>query len=320
MPSTRDLRYKRPFPFFSAHFETIYPALCRKVTHLPPAVRERIHLPDRDFLDLDWRWQDARKLVIIQHGLEGSSDRPYVLGMAKCFLNSGYDVLAWNFRSCSGEMNRAATLYHSGATDDLEAVIQHALKTKPYTDITLVGFSLGGNLTLKYLGEKPRPSEIKRAVAISTPLDLEAGSYNLSTPRGIIYEKRFLKNLKAKIRKKAERMPEHFDTDPLDLIKTLRDFDDQYTSRLHGYDNASDYYRQCSSKNFLAGIQVPTLILNAENDPILTPESLDPELTRNLPLVTLEITRYGGHVGYILKNKEGLYWSEQRALEFCGQF
>lgn len=320
MPAKSDLRYRRPFPFFSGHLETIYPALFRKVTSVPPATRERITLADGDFLDLDWRKQGKTKLSIIQHGLEGSSDRPYILGMAKCFYENGHDVLAWNFRGCSGEMNKVAGFYHSGATEDLDAVVQHAINTGNYQDITLIGFSLGGNLTLKYLGEQQRDPRIKRGVAISTPLDLDAGSYNLSSPRGIVYEKRFLRNLREKVLQKALLMPGKIDQTLLKGIKTLRDFDDRFTSKLHGYMDASDYYRKCSSKNFLKGIQVPTLILNAENDPILTPESLDHRLTENIDQVYLETTPYGGHVGYVQRNKAGLYWSEQRALEFCQQF
>ena len=315
MPAIHNKTYKRPLPFFSGHLETIYPSLFRKVDGLVDHTRERLMLSDGDFVDLDWRQQGSKKLVIVQHGLEGSSDRPYVLGIVKHFYHHDFDALAWNYRGCSGEMNQKVRFYHSGATDDLDEVIQRALQD--YDQIYLVGFSLGGNMTLKYLGEETRSEKIKGAVAISTPLDLDKGSDQLSTPRGMIYEKRFLKSLLKKVKAKAELMPDQIDTEPLSQIKTIRQFDDYFTSKLHGYKDATDYYQRCSSKYFLKGIQVPTLIINAKNDPFLTPESLDHSLTINLPNVTLETTTHGGHVGFISQNKDNVYWSEERALQFC---
>ncbi len=318
MPSTHNSSYKRPSAFFSGHLETIYPALFRKVKNLSPATRERLSLRDEDFVDLDWRRQNNQRLVIIQHGLEGSSDRPYMLGMARHFYQNGYDTLAWNYRGCSGEANRKKRFYHSGATDDLHEVIENAEKN--YQEIFLVGFSLGGNITLKYIGEATRSPKIKAAVAISTPLDLDAGASNLSTLRGKIYERRFLKSLKKKLREKDQRMPGTYDMKRLAEIKTIRQFDDAFTSQLHGFKNAKDYYQQCSSRNFLKTIQIPTLILNAVNDPFLTSESLDHALTQNLPWVHMETTTHGGHVGFISQGNEQSYWSEQRALTFCDEY
>lgn len=315
MPAKNNFDYQRPGRFFSSHLETIYPALFRKVGNVSPATRERIDTPDGDFLDLEWRRQGQGKLVIIQHGLEGRADRPYMLGMAKCFFENGFDVLTWSFRGCSGEMNRTARFYHSGATDDLGLVVDAAIGA--YDDLSLVGFSLGGNLTLKYLGEAPRDPRIKRGVAISAPLDLDKGVDKLHSAQGLIYEKRFLRHLKAKVAEKARNMPDKINLENLSKVKTLRDFDDYYTAPLHGFASATDYYRKCSSKFFLAGIQVPTLVLNAKNDPILSEESLDHSLTAHLPLVHLETTAHGGHVGFFEKATQTYYWSEKRALEFC---
>lgn len=315
MPSTHNNSYIRPKRFFSAHLETIYPALFRKVEGISTPKRQRIQTPDGDFLDLDWWKSDNKRLLILQHGLEGSSDRSYILGMSKLFQEHGYDVLAWNFRGCSGEMNLTKRYYHSGATEDLDYVVQLALAL--YDDLTLIGFSLGGNLTLKYLGEKARSPKIKRAVTISVPLDLDAGAENLKTLRGYIYEKRFLKNLRKKVIHKSTHLPQDIDKSLLKMVKTLRDFDEHYTAPLHGFKDATDYYTQCSSKYYLKGIQIPTLILNAKNDPILSPESLDHNLTRDLTNVYLETTEHGGHVGFIDLNDDGVYWSERRALEFC---
>lgn len=317
MPALNNPAYRRPIRFISAHLETIYPALFRKIKNIPKPHRERLELADGDFLDLDWRKQGSKKLVIIQHGLEGSSDRAYVLGMAKHFYDNGYDALCWSFRGCSGEMNRLVRFYHSGATDDLDAVVSRA--SKEYSHMALVGFSLGGNMTLKYLGEQSRTSIIKCAVVVSTPLDLAKGADNLSTTRAKVYERRFLRTLRRKVRDKARAMP-GLDISELTKVKTIRDFDDYFTSKLHGYKDAADYYQKCSSKFFLKGISVPTLILNAKNDPFLTPESLDHELTKNLPLVHLETTTHGGHVGFVTTKQNNVYWSEARALEFCQQF
>lgn len=314
MPSTVNQDYKRPFFYWSAHVETIVPALFRNVNGLMPATRERIDTSDGDFLDLDWRKQASDSLVVITHGLEGSSDRPYVLGMAKVFQDHSFDTLCWNFRSCSGEMNKTGIFYHSGATYDLEAVLARAAE---YPNVYLVGFSLGGNLTLKYLGEDRKlPLNLKKAIVFSTPLDLASGSENLHTLRGRIYERRFLSSLRRKILDKAKVLPGSVDIKALKTVKTLRDFDDYYTAPLHGYKNAADYYTQCSSKHFLSGISRPTVICNALNDPFLTAESLDPELTRELPLVTLETTAHGGHVGFTAKRPSEYYWSELRALNF----
>ena len=153
--------YLPPFFLFSPHLETIYPALLRRVT-LTAYKRERINTPDDDFLDLDWLQKDSNSVVIISHGLEGNSTRPYMKGMAKALSDGGFDVCALNLRGCSGEMNRQLRFYHSGATDDLHTVVEHVISTKRYRSIYLVGFSLGGNITLKYLGEHHADNVIAR--------------------------------------------------------------------------------------------------------------------------------------------------------------
>lgn len=314
MPAIQNSEYQRPKWCLNAHMETIYPALFRKVKNIPPFESQRITTPDQDFLDLFWSKQGSQKCVILQHGLEGSADRPYITGMAKCFFENGFDTLTWNYRGCGDEINRTELFYHSGATYDLDLVISHALPK--YDEVYLVGFSLGGNLTLKYLGEAERNQKIKKAVAISAPLDLDAGVDHLHGKSGLIYEKRFLKNLRKKVISKHEVMPDKISIEHLKKVKTLRDFDDHYTAPIHGFDDAEHYYSECSSKFFLSGIQTKTLILNASNDPFLSQESLDANLTKDLPNVQLEITKHGGHVGFI-DHQSKYYWSEQRALDFC---
>lgn len=303
--------YSRPWFLFNRHVETIYPALFRKV-QLSAYQRERITTPDNDFLNLDWLKAGANQLVVISHGLEGNSGRGYVKGMARTFFENGFDVLAWNYRGCGGEMNKALRFYHSGATDDLATVCDHAFD-KGYHSVFLIGFSLGGNLTLKFAGERHLDSRIKGAVAFSVPLDLYTSSLELAKPSNWIYSRRFLKSLKRKIVEKSRLMP-GLDSDALKNVKSLRHFDDVYTGPLHGFKDALDYYQKSSAISFLEGIKVPSLIVNAKNDPFLSKECF-PEKINN-PLVKFEVTPQGGHVGFASFTGKGLYWTELRALKF----
>ena len=312
------LDYLPPFFLYGAHLETIFPALLRRV-QLVPYTRERIPTPDDDFLDLDWLVKGSGKIAIISHGLEGNSNRAYVKGMAKALHDNGFDVVAWNFRGCSGEMNRQLRFYHSGATDDLDTVLRHVVNTRGYKEIFLVGFSLGGNITLKYLGETDVNPSIKKAVAFSVPMDLRRSCEKISRPLNRIYSNRFLKSLKSKILEKA-RYRKELDITKLRSIKTLTEFDDCYTAPLHGFKNAIDYYEQCSSLRFVKNIRIPTLIINTLNDPFLSPECFPAALLERHPFVRLQILSRGGHVGFTQFNKNGLYWSEQRALEFLSDF
>jgi len=307
--------YKPPFFLFNAHLETIFPSLFRRVSNVP-FVRERIVTPDEDFLDLDWVKKGSSKLVIISHGLEGNSTRGYVKGMARAALMQGFDVLAWNFRGCSGELNSKMKFYHSGATDDLGVVIEHARKS--YPEIYLVGFSLGGNLTLKFLGEQHVPKEVKRVVALSVPLNLHTSCQQIALPSNWIYQRRFLKSLQAKVEAKAKHFPA-IDTTGMRELKTLMDFDDRYTAPLHGFENAVDYYQRCSAIHFLADINIPTLIVNAKNDPFLSSDCYPVHELKSHPYVSLEVPTFGGHVGFAQIGKNGLYWSEERALRFLSQ-
>jgi uncharacterized protein len=314
--SAKELResYLPPFFLFSPHLETIYPALLRRVS-LTPYTRERISTPDDDFLDLDWLQKGSDSVAIISHGLEGSSHRPYIKGMAKALFDYGFDVLAWNFRGCSGEMNRQLRFYHSGATDDLQTVIDHVIHNTKYKSVSLVGFSLGGNLTLKYLGERTVPDIVKRAVVFSVPMDLKSSCDKISLPANRLYSNRFLRSLKNKIVTKA-RVRRELDVTKIERVKTLTQFDDRYTAPLHGFKDANEYYERCSSLGFVSDIKIPTLVINTLNDPFLSEECFPVSLLENHPFVNLQILSRGGHVGFTQFTKNGLYWSEQRALEF----
>ena len=315
--------YRPPWYLPNGHWQTIVPALVRNVGGFTYQ-REVFPTSDGDTLQLDTLTQASSRLVVISHGLEGDSNRPYVRGMTRAFYRDGYDVLAWNFRSCGGVPNQSLRFYHSGATDDLHHVLTQWPGIARYTTIILVGFSLGGNLTLKYLGEQGasiRPA-IRAGITFSVPLDLHACAYQISQPVNRIYHRRFLRQLKQKIMSKHPLFPDELRTEPLARVKTLIDFDDYYTAPLHGFRGAADYYQQCSSKQFLKNITVPTLIVNAQNDPFLTPECyMASDGLKDSP-VTFLAPRQGGHCGFLPQgHRRGEnYWSEQQALEFVNHY
>ena len=329
MPIIRTDDYRPPFWLPDGQSQTIFPSLFRKVEGVN-YMRERIPTIDGDFLDIDFskhnstiessnREQSDRRtvnnsIIILSHGLEGDSSRQYITGMVKNFNAHGFDCIAWNFRSCSGEMNQTKTFYHSGATDDLETVLKHSL-SKGYKKIHLVGFSLGGNLTLKYLGEKGQNlyPEIQKAITFSVPLHLSSSSKKI----GWLYTKRFNKSLINKILEKSQRFPEfQIDTSNIAKIKTLKDFDDAYTSQLHGFIDAEDYYERNSSLYFLDKINIPTLIINAQNDPFLSEECFPFEKIKSMEKVYFQAPKMGGHCGFYPADYQGVLWSEKRALEW----
>lgn len=316
--SVRDKLYTPPPLLGNGHIQTIFPVIFRKIDAVVYQ-RERIRTADNDFLDLDWSTAHHDRLVIISHGLEGNTGRAYIKGMVKAVNHNGWDALAWNYRSCSGEPNCTLQSYHNGVTDDLARVIDHARQTHPYKEIALVGFSLGGNLTLLYLGRETPDPIVKKAVVFSVPCDLKEGARTLAKPLNKIYMKRFLVLLHQKIKAKMELLPGLIDDRDYDKIKDFKTFDDRYTAPLHGFKNALDYWEKCSSKPFIKDIPVPTLIINAKNDPFL-PEACFPvkEAGANKH-VTLCMPDSGGHVGFISFNDKNLYWSEQKAVEFLNQ-
>lgn len=308
--------YNPPHIFKNGHLSTIYAGLFRKIDGLVQK-RERIFLPDGDFLDLDWSYSDhpSNKVTVLLHGLEGNAQRAYIQGSAKAFINNGYDVCAVNFRGCSGEPNTTYRSYHSGATEDLKAVLEHILSRKEYSEIYLKGFSLGGNLLLKYLGERNSiPTELKGAVAVSVPCRLDDSLRQLLAFKNIAYAARFKKNLIEKLRAKQELFPSQITDADIQKIKTLKDFDDVYTSKAHGFKDAMDYYTQCSARQFLAGISVPALIINAKNDSFLGKDCFPTQEAEASKNVYLEIPKYGGHVGFY--GADNLTYTERRAVSF----
>jgi uncharacterized protein len=311
--------YKPPFFFKKGFVSTVYSGLVRKVTLHQE--RERIILDDGDFLDLDWSFSNEKsnKLIILLHGLEGHAQRPYVTGAAKLFNNNNIDAVCVNFRGCSGEDNLLYRSYHSGATEDLEAVINHAILKKEYSEIYLKGISLGGNIVLKYLGERTMiPTEIKAAVAISVPCHLSGSAKELHTFKNVLFHERFKKHLVDRLKIKQKRYTEDLSIKEIESIKTLYDFDNVYTSRAHGFKNAEDYYEKCSCLQFLPQIKTPSLIINALNDSFLSAECYPVKDAKNNPNIFLEMPNYGGHVGFIGKNN--IYYNEYKAFEFMSNY
>jgi len=316
MPVIEKSTYKPPFMLGNNHLQTILPTLFRKVKGINYR-RERLETPDGDFIDLDISSTGSDRAVVLSHGLEGKSDRAYMKGMAKAFNKRGWDAVAFNFRGCSGEMNRTKATYHSGKTEDLHSVVNYLTGVKKYKTIALVGFSLGANLTLKYAGEMGTriPSEIKCAVGISAPCDLVSSSVELHKRKNLIYSWRFLSTLVDKMKEKEYLHPENISRD-YKSVKTLKDFDDKFTAPLNGYIDAMDYWEKCSSVKFISGTAIPILILNAKDDPILGEKCFpfrEAAASKNL---YLEVTEKGGHMGFITLCKNGEFWHETRAAEF----
>jgi predicted alpha/beta-fold hydrolase len=317
MPLIEHSSYKAPFLLNNGHLQTILPAFLRK-SGGRLYQRERINTTDDDFLDLDWARIGSGKIAIISHGLEGNSHRHYVIAMAAMLNQNGWDALAWNYRGCSGEINRQLRMYHNGSIDDLECVVNHVLKKGMHHAIALIGFSLGGNLTLVYLGSRGNDLDRKigKSVVFSVPCDLRASAQLLATWKNKIYMEQFLVSLHSKIKAKMKIMPEVITDSHYYRIRNFKDFDDRYTAPIHGFKDAEDYWARCSSGQFIPEITIPTLIVNALNDPFLA-EGCYPVLQASRSrYVYLETPASGGHVGFIRCARDGSYWSEMRAIEF----
>lgn len=309
--------YNPPLIFKNEHVNTIYRSLFHQIDI--SYQRERINTSDGDFLDLDFLNCDSDQILIIIHGLEGSSDSKYIQNLALQARQSKMNVVAMNLRGCSGEPNLLYPSYHSGQTDDLETVVKYLLNTGQYKNIFLTGYSLGGNQILKWLGEIGElQKEIKRAVTVSVPCDLAGSSEEITKYQNSVYRWRFMTTLKEKLKFKAQKFPEKgLSVDYISKISTFVEFDNLYTAPAHGFKNAQDYYHLCSSKQFIPRIKTPTLLISSLDDTFLS-ESCYPimEAEKNKNFY-LELTQYGGHVGFNsafqLKKSD---WLEKRILNF----
>ena len=319
MPLVETSNYKAPIHLRNGHVSTIIPSLFKKAND-PGYERERLELEDGDFLDIDWlKVPDSEKAVVISHGLEGSSSRYYVINAAKYFHQHGWNVLAWNYRSCSGTMNRNLRLYHHGVTDDLGAIVNHAINNN-YSNVALLGYSMGGSTTLKYLGEQNTEVNplIKAAAVFSVPCNLWNSAEMLLKRSNLIYKRRFLNKLKKKVIAKADQYPEDLDISNIENLNTFHELDTRFTAPLHGFKDAYDFYQTSTCDRVIENIKVPALIVNALNDPLLGQKCYPVELAKSHHYVFLEMPKTGGHVGFPLPGNQHS-WSEIRALEFINQ-
>jgi len=309
--------YKPPRPFRQSDVNTIYAGLLRK----NPKVdwqRERLELPDGDFVDLDWVKQAkaSTKLVVLTHGLEGHARRPYMAGMARAYHRVGYNVCVMNFRGCSGEPNRKLRSYHIGETGDLLTTITHALYQTKAEHVMLGGFSLGGNVVLKLLAEDPHqvPPQVLGAAVFSVPLYVAECNRLLNQVRNWAYRWSFIKTLNQKAKQKAQAHPTEV---TFKKAKRFDQFDEWYTAPWHGFESAKHYWESNSSGPILHQLAHPVLVVNAQDDSFLHESCYPADDARQLAHFHLEIPSHGGHCGFVERNNNGDYYSDRRAVAFA---
>jgi predicted alpha/beta-fold hydrolase len=306
--------YAAPWWLPGGHLQTVYPSL-----HPPARValrRERWETPDGDFIDVDFAGeQAASRLLVLFHGLEGCSDSHYARAFAAQALSSGWRMALPHWRGCSGEPNRKPRAYHSGDSEEVDWILR-----KFPSPVHAVGISLGGNALLKWLGERgdEARSIVRRAATVSAPIDLGAAGRALD--RGInreIYARHFLSTLRPKSLAKLAVFPGLYDGAKVRAARTFREFDDTVTAPLHGYRDADDYWRRASSGPWLERVRVPTLLLNARNDPFLPEHELLAAARNAARSLVLEFPRTGGHAGFLAGPFPGRHdWLPRRLLEF----
>ncbi len=301
--------------FRNPHFQTIWPTLFR-YRPKPSYSRERIELRDGDFIDIDWcgDHNPDTPVALLFHGLEGSSNSQYIRGMVKSLVSHGWCCAAVNFRGCSGEINRLPRSYHSGATEDINEIISLLSERHPDSSLHAIGFSLGGNVLLKWCAETGRQNPLSSVIAVSVPYQLAVASATLDGKSFFsrLYRWRLLRSLKIKTLKKIQHGILEQDAAEIQRIQRLYDFDKLVTAPLHGYESADDYYKRASSYPHLDKIQVPTLLLHAEDDPFMN-NSVIPEITDEMHNITLDLSPNGGHVGFFQPAmNNGSFWLEER--------
>ncbi|ORU91451.1 MAG: hypothetical protein A6F72_02610 [Cycloclasticus sp. symbiont of Poecilosclerida sp. N] len=305
----------------NSHMQTLWPFVFRKPLVLARR-RERFNTPDKDFFDVDWYGKGQNGVVMLFHGLTGSSSSHYILGLQQVFERRGYTTAALNFRACNGEPNLKASSYHAGFTDDIEQLYQSIRSKKPTTPIYTVGFSLGGNVMLKWLGENANELDIRKSVAVSVPFKLSRGADRVDRGVSRIYRYHLIGEMKKKLANKRaflkannllDEAKKLEDLGDISRIKSFWEFDNDVVARLYGFDDVHDYYEKNSSIGFLKNIQTQTLLIQSLDDPLLTPDVL-PKKNQLSATTELEVVEKGGHVGFISRSKKGklTYWLESR--------
>ena len=300
------------------HLQTLWPVLFRWRPR-PSLERERVELPDGDFVDIDWAG-DGERLALILHGLEGGSNSPYARGLLSALVRRGFRAGVLHFRSCSGTLNRLPRTYHSGDTADLAYVASRIVAGRGGKPLSLVGFSLGGNVLLKWLAETGDDAPVDAAVTVSVPFLLAEVASRLERGASRLYQWSLVSALKRKMRRKLDSRPLPPGIVDFAAARTFYQFDNQVTAPLHGFAGADDYYRRASCRPVLGRVRRPTLIIHALDDPFMTPRVL-PEARELSPQIRLEISAAGGHVGFIEGAIPGWpgYWLERRIPDFLEQ-
>lgn len=296
------------------HLQTLWPALLRSAPALMVR-RERLNLSDGDFIDVDWVGEQG-PIVVVLHGLSGSIDSHYARGILRAVALRGWRGVLMHFRGCSGEPNRLPRSYHAGETGDLYAFIALLREREPHVPLAVVGYSLGGNVLLKWLGEQGVDAPVQAAVAVSVPFDLSDATTRLQQGVSRIYEQRLLRCLQDSVAQKCACLPLPLDGKAVAAIKSLREFDDRVTAPLHGFRGADDYYARATCRPYLARIFVPTLVIHAGDDPFMSP-TVVPRLRELSGAISLELSPHGGHVGFV-GGAPGAphYWLETRIPTF----
>ncbi len=310
--------YRAPWVFRNGHLSTIYAGLLRKPGPDPFLSSRRLTTPDGDFLDIDMAMQGSRQLVILLHGLEGNTRRPYMTAMASRLYEAGYDILALNFRGCSNEPNRLLRSYHTGETGDLRFLVQWVQTQFDHPQIALVGFSLGGNVLLKYLGEEGADisDRLSGGVAFSVPIDLASSSRQLDRGINRLYVAQFLRTLIPKALAKLERFDHQLDPEAIRQASSFAAFDQAFTAPVHGFLDAEDYWNRASALPWMDQITCPALLVNAWDDPFLSPACYPSGRALLSKHVQFETPGQGGHVAFPSLWSGRYYWSEQRAAHF----
>jgi len=313
--------------FTGGHKQTLYAwARPRQFPHLPPPVERHFDVADdaRVLAHCHWHEQPQRHpTLLLMHGLEGSSQAHYMGGISDKAWAAGWNVVRLNQRNCGDTEHLSRGLYHSGLTHDPLFVIRELIARDGISEIAVAGYSLGGNLALKLAGElgAEAPPELKAVCAVSPTMDLEVCVRALERRSNLAYEWNFVRNLKARMRRKATAFPDDYTLDALRRVWTVRQFDEAYTAPHHGFRDASDYYYRASAMRVIDRIRVPALILTAEDDPFVPPEPFRAPAVVNNPNVTVVITPHGGHCAYV-ERANGTYdgyWAEREIVRFADE-
>lgn len=303
-----------------AHAQTLWPSLIRRPVKIELST-ERLILPDDDFIDLAWTTGNYDKIVIVLHGLEGSIDSSYAKGILAAIHNNGWHGVFMHLRGCSGEHNLKDYSYHSGETGDFRFLVETLRKRHPEATLSAIGYSLGGNALLKYLGEYKEDSQLKAATAVSVPYLLSNSAAKLEKGFSRIYQRHLVNRLINKVSNKFKDRQAPFNITDLKKWNTFRLFDHHVTAPLHGFKGSADYYEKSSSRQFLKKITTPTLLIHSKDDPFMSMDAI-PDKNDLSESVTLELSSHGGHVGFISGNTpwKARYWLEQRIPEFLGTY